>query len=53
MMKDTKVVIGILVTIGGVIYIRYLHSKINELSSMVQVAVGDLATKKDITISWF
>ena len=51
MMKDTKVVIGILVTIGGVSYIGYLHSKINELSSMVQVAVDDLATKTEITIS--
>lgn len=50
MMKDTKVVIGILVTIGGVSYIGYLHSKINELSSMVQVAVDDLATKTEITI---
>ena len=51
MMKDTKLVIGILVTIGGVSYIGYLHSKINELSSMVQVAVDDLATKTEITIS--
>ena len=51
MMKDTKVVIGILVTIGGVGYIGYLHSKINELSSMVQVAVDDLATQTEITIS--
>lgn len=51
MMKDTKVVIGILVTIGGVGYIGYLHSKINELSSMVQVAVDDLAAQTEITIS--
>lgn len=51
MLKDTKIVIGILVGIGGVSYIGYLHSKLNRVSEMIQVAVDDLATKTEITIS--
>ena len=51
MLKDTKIVIGMVVTISAVGYIGYLHSRLNRVSKMVQVAVDDLAAKTEITIS--
>lgn len=51
MLKDTKIAIGLGVIIGGISYIGYLHSKIKNIEGMIQVAVDDLATKTEITIS--
>ena len=51
MTKETKIALGILSTIGGLGYIGYLQSKLNKLSAMIDVAVDDLATKTEVSIS--
>lgn len=51
MTNESKLIIGVLTVIGGVCYVGYLHSKINKLSSMIDVAVDDLSSKTQVNIS--
>ena len=51
MTNESKLIIGVLTVIGGVCYVGYLHSKIDKLSSMIDVAVDDLSSKTQVNIS--
>ena len=51
MTNESKLIIGVLTVIGGVCYAGYLHSKIDKLSSMIDVAVDDLSSKTQVNIS--
>lgn len=51
MTNESKLIIGVLTVIGGICYVGYLHSKINKLSSMIDVAVDDLSSKTQVNIS--
>lgn len=51
MTNESKLIIGVLTVIGGICYVGYLHSKINKLLSMIDVAVDDLSSKTQVNIS--
>lgn len=51
MQRETKIIFGILAGIGVGGYIGYLHSKINAIEGMIDVAVDDLSSKTEITIN--
>ena len=51
MTNESKLIIGVLSVIGGICYVGYLHSKINKLLSMIDVAVDDLSSKTQVNIS--
>lgn len=51
MTKETRMVYNVLAAIGVVGYIGYLHSKINKISAMIGVAVDDLSSNTEVTIS--
>ena len=51
MTNESKRIIGVLTVIGGICYVGYLHSKINKLLSMIDVAVDDLSSKTQENIS--
>lgn len=51
MTNESKRIIGVLTVIGGICYVGYLHSKINKLLSMIDVAVDDLSSKTQVNIS--
>lgn len=51
MTKETKMFFGILAAAGTAGYVGYLHSKLNNLSEMINTAVDDLSGKVEVNIS--
>lgn len=51
MKNESKIILSALTAIGAAGYIGYLHSKINKISALIEVAVDDLSSNTEVTIS--